>query len=127
MILVKYEVFEMNTSSTGYLTLKRAAQQLGVHEQTLRSWERRGLIQMERLPQSGYRRVPQDEVHRLQKKMLNRNTPAGVRIDSPARDVESVTSASRLAEVVRAELASLGDTTDFEEFMQTRRGRQWSS
>ncbi len=31
---------------TPYLTLKRAAHLLGVHKQTLRSWERRGLIRM---------------------------------------------------------------------------------
>lgn len=117
----------MNASSTTYLTLKRAAQQLGVHEQTLRSWERRGLIQMARLPQSGYRRVPQDEVHRLQKTMLDRSTRVGVRIDFPARDVESLNEAHRLAELVRTELAPLSNTTSFEEFMQTRRGRQWLS
>ena len=43
-----------------YVALKRAAEALGVHEQTLRNWEKRGVIRMIRLPGSGYRRVPVD-------------------------------------------------------------------
>ena len=48
-----------------YLTLKEAAEQLGVHPNTLRNWERRGVIRLERLPGSRYRRVPVYEVRRL--------------------------------------------------------------
>ena len=49
------------TETIAHLTLKHAAQQLGVHAQTLRSWEKRGLIKMFRLPGSNYRRVPVSE------------------------------------------------------------------
>ena len=48
-----------------YLTLKEAAEQLGVHPNTLRNWERRGVIRLERLPGSRYRRVPVYEVQRV--------------------------------------------------------------
>ena len=32
------------TEARSYVTLKRAAQTLGVHEQTLRNWEKRGVM-----------------------------------------------------------------------------------
>lgn len=117
----------VDTNPTTYITLKRAAQQLGVHEQTLRSWERRGLIRMARLPQSGYRRVPQEEVLRLQKAMVADKTGGRVRVEAPSRDTDSLTEAKRLAELVRAELVHLESDTSFDELMQTRRGRQWLS
>ena len=63
-----------------YVTLKRAAQALGVHEQTLRSWEKRGLISMVRLPGSGYRRVPVKEIERLE-----RDGSAGTQSGCPNR------------------------------------------
>ena len=117
----------MDTDRTAYLTLKRAAQQLGVHEQTLRSWERRGLIRMARLPQSGYRRVPQDEVVRLQKAMVAPKTRERVRVEAPAQDAASLAEAKRLAELVRTELVRWENDTSFDELMQARRGRQWLS
>lgn len=40
------------TQQATFLTLKRAAQVLGVHEQTLRSWERRGLIRLRACPKA---------------------------------------------------------------------------
>ena len=55
----------METKARGYRTLKEAADRLGVHPQTLRNWEARGTIQLVRLPNSGYRRVPAAEVERL--------------------------------------------------------------
>jgi len=45
-----------------YLTLKEAAERLGVHPNTLRNWKRRGVIRLARLPGSCYRRVPVYEV-----------------------------------------------------------------
>jgi excisionase family DNA binding protein len=55
------------------LTIKQAAQMLGVHQQTIRNWERRGLIRLVHLPGSGYRRVLRTEVERLLAQM---NPPA---------------------------------------------------
>ena len=49
-----------------YLTLKEASERLGVHPNTLRNWERRGVIRLERLPGSRYRRVPVYEVQRVE-------------------------------------------------------------
>ncbi len=117
----------MATNHTAYLTLKRAAQQLGVHEQTLRSWERRGLIRMARLPQSGYRRVPEDEVLRLQRAMVADTTGGRVRVEAPSRDADSLTEAKRLTELVRAELVHWESDPSFDELMQSRRGRRWLS
>ncbi len=117
----------MNANGTNYLTLKRAAQQLGVHEQTLRSWERRGIIRMARLPRSGYRRVPMEEVQRLQAEMVANETEPGVRMVPPRKDPESLAQAHALAEAVRNELMSADFGMNFDEFMQTHRGRSYSA
>ncbi len=117
----------MNTDHTAYMTLKRAAQELGIHQQTLRSWERRGLIRMARLPQSGYRRVPAEEVRRLQMAMMADKLPARVRIEAPSQDADALAEGRRLAELVRSELFVLENETSFDELMQARRGRQWLS
>ena len=108
------------------LTLKRAAQTLGVHEQTLRNWEKRGLIRMVRLPGSGYRRVPVEEIERLQGEMASPTPDPGVRIVPPHRDSESLAQARSLADAVCAELADLESTTTLDEFMASRKGRTWS-
>ena len=109
-----------------YLTLKRAAQILGVHEQTLRTWERQGLIRMARLPKSGYRRVPAEEVERLQTTMLARSSAPAVRLVPARSDAESLRQAEALADAVRAELASLEAEMTLDAFMEGRRGRLWS-
>lgn len=114
------------TQTPTYLTLRRAAQVLGVHEQTLRSWERRGLIRLARLPQSGYRRVPVEEVARIQAAMLAGVEPPGVRLVPPRLDSEALAEAATEATAVRTELAGIESTITFDEFMQTRRGRTWS-
>jgi DNA-binding transcriptional MerR regulator len=109
-----------------YVTLKRAAQALGVHEQTLRSWEQRGLIRLIRLPGSGYRRVPVEEIERLQEEMTAQTGDERVRIDRPCRDAESLARAKALADTVCAELSDLESETTFDEFIASRRGRGWS-
>ena len=108
-----------------YLTLKQAAQQLGVHEQTLRAWERQGLIHLARLPKSGYRRVPVDEVQRIQHTMYSDRTTVGVRLEPPRRDPALLAQAEQLAILVRAECADLRLDWTFDELMQARRGRTW--
>jgi excisionase family DNA binding protein len=46
------------------LSIKQAAEALGVHEQTLRAWERKGIIKAKRLPGSRYRRFDDAEIER---------------------------------------------------------------
>ena len=108
-----------------YITLKQAAQQLGVHEQTLRSWERQGLIHLARLPKSGYRRVPVEEVQRIQSAMHSSQMAVGVRMEPPRHDAAALAQAQSLTTTVRAELVDLASALTFDEFMQTRRGRTW--
>lgn len=113
------------SNSTPFVTLKRAAERLGVHEQTLRSWEKRGLIQMIRLPGSGYRRVPVAELERLEATMKGSHSTAAVRTVPPRRSQEALSRARALAETVRAGLAEL-ETTTLDEAMREGRGRTWS-
>lgn len=116
------------SSSPAYLTLKRAAQRLGVHEQTLRSWEKRRIIRMVRLPGSGYRRVPEEEVERLEKEMNLNASHGGVVIVPPERDPASLEKAHLLAEEIRATLAAQEAAEpgiDFDDWLASRRGRQW--
>jgi len=47
------------------LSIKQAAEALGVHEQTLRAWERKGIIKAKRLPGSRYRRYDDAEIERI--------------------------------------------------------------
>lgn len=108
-----------------HLTLKRAAQILGVHEQTLRAWERQGLIRMARLPKSGYRRVPAEEVERLKAAMLTGTADSAVGLARPRADAESLRQAEALADAVRAELAGLEEESTFDDLMASRRGRRW--
>ncbi len=112
------------SESQAYLTLKRTAQVLGVHEQTLRRWEKRGIVRMVRLPGSGYRRVPVQEVRRLQAEMAAPRHVPGVRLAPPRRDADSLAQAQALAEAVCAELADLESATTLDEWLAERRGRQ---
>ncbi len=53
------------------LGVRSAAKQLGVHENTLRRWEKEGLIDACRLP-SGVRRFRVDEIAQLQREIYGR-------------------------------------------------------
>ena len=112
--------------TTTHLTLKRAAKRLGVHEQTLRSWEKRGLIRLVRLPGSGYRRVPVAEIERLQMAMQAGPLVNGVRVVPPRQDADSLIKAQALAKAVQDELANLETAGNLDEFMAEGRGRSWS-
>jgi excisionase family DNA binding protein len=50
------------------LSVRETARRLGVHENTIRNWERAGLIRAVRLP-SGFRRFQPAEVERLRAQM----------------------------------------------------------
>jgi excisionase family DNA binding protein len=51
------------------LGVREAAEQLGVHENTLRRWEQAGLIRAVKLP-TGVRRFQPEEVQRVRDEML---------------------------------------------------------
>lgn len=116
----------MTTNSQTYFTLKSAAAQLGIHVQTLRNWERRGLIHMVRLPGSQYRRVPFSEIKRLQEDMDRSTFTQAIELVPPRRDETSLHQAQALAKMVEMELATLGNETTLDQLMQEGRGRRWS-
>ncbi|MBI3763887.1 MAG: MerR family DNA-binding transcriptional regulator [Chloroflexi bacterium] len=111
------------------ITIKDAAQRLGVHPQTIRGWEERGLIHLVRLPGSGYRRVLESEVDRMSTIMGGAPvTRRGVRVVPPPRgDASSLSVARQLAEAIRAELALAPIHESLDETMSRLRGRSWSS
>jgi excisionase family DNA binding protein len=110
------------------LTLKEASKRLGIHPNTLRNWEQRGLIRMIRLPGSRYRRVPLSEVQRLMAQMRGQEAGTGsVRLEPPPDDPAVIAEGQALARAIQAELAALDRTQTLEETMQALRGRSWSS
>jgi excisionase family DNA binding protein len=59
-----------------FLNVRDAARALGVHENTVRNWEARGLLRAIRLPGSGFRRFALEDVERLRAEMLEQLAPA---------------------------------------------------
>jgi excisionase family DNA binding protein len=112
-----------------YVTLKEAARTLSVHEQTIRNWERRGVIQLVRLPGSRYRRVPTTEIARLKTQMTQTGprVSAGVRVERPSGNASLVIQGQRMAETVKETLASIEPAVTLDEVMHSLRGRSWSS
>jgi excisionase family DNA binding protein len=58
------------------LSVRETARRLGVHENTVRNWQQRGLIRAVRLPGSGYRRFSVEDVERMRQEMLSQLAPA---------------------------------------------------
>jgi excisionase family DNA binding protein len=58
------------------LNVRDTAQLLGVHENTIRNWEERGILRAVRLPGSGYRRFSIQDVERLRAEMFEQLAPA---------------------------------------------------
>ena len=106
-----------------HVTLKRAAQTLGVHEQTLRSWGRPRLLRLVRMPGSGYRLVPVEEIQRLQREMASSVEDTAVELAAPRADSDSLAKASQLGDEIRASMACLDAKTSVDEFQARRRGR----
>jgi excisionase family DNA binding protein len=52
-----------------HVTIREAARLIGVHENTVRKWEERGIIRAVHLPGSGFRRVPAAEIKRIRDEM----------------------------------------------------------
>jgi excisionase family DNA binding protein len=63
-------------STKEFLNVRETAQALGVHENTIRNWEARGLLRAVRLPGSGFRRFSRDDVERLRSEMFDQLAPA---------------------------------------------------
>lgn len=59
-----------------FMNVRQAATQLGVHENTIRNWEERGLLHGIRLPGSGFRRFPKEEIERMRREMFESYAPA---------------------------------------------------
>lgn len=58
------------------LNVRETARALGVHENTVRNWEERGILHAARLPGSGYRRFAVQDVERLRTEMFEQLAPA---------------------------------------------------
>ena len=58
------------------LNVRDTARTLGVHENTIRNWEGRGILLAIRLPGSGYRRFSVPDVERLRTEMFEQLAPA---------------------------------------------------
>ncbi|MBC7227080.1 MAG: MerR family DNA-binding transcriptional regulator [Thermoflexales bacterium] len=111
------------------VSLKEAARALSVHEQTIRNWERRGIIRLVRLPGSRYRRVPVSEIVRLQARLWETEPSSreGVLLETPSGDASLAAQGQAMAENIQATLNSLELTVTLDELMHSLRGRLWSS
>ncbi len=69
-----------------FLNVRDTARALGVHENTVRNWESRGLLRAVRLPGSGFRRFAVQDVERLHAEMFEQFAPATEgRVVTPGR------------------------------------------
>jgi len=57
-------------ATTEFLNVRETARQLGVHENTVRNWEARGVLHSIKLPGSGFRRFPREDIERMRREML---------------------------------------------------------
>lgn len=62
--------------SDDLMGVRAAAERLGVHENTIRNMEAKGLLPAVRLPGSGYRRFSRAEVERMRSEMWSQFAPA---------------------------------------------------
>jgi len=58
------------------LNVRDTARALGVHENTVRNWESRGLLRAVHLPGSGFRRFAVEDVERMRTEMFAQLAPA---------------------------------------------------
>ncbi len=66
---------EVSMSKTEFLNVRQTATELGVHENTVRNLEKRGLLQAARLPGSGFRRFKKEDVDRMREEMWSQFAP----------------------------------------------------
>jgi hypothetical protein len=67
---------EIAMATRELLNVRDTARALGVHENTVRNWEERGILRAARLPGSGYRRFAVQDVKRLRTKTFEQLAPA---------------------------------------------------
>jgi len=63
-------------STTDFLNVRQTAKALGVHENTVRNLEKKGMLQAVRLPGSGFRRFPKEDIDRMREEMWSQFAPA---------------------------------------------------
>jgi len=61
--------------ATDLLNVRETADRLGVHENTIRNWQTKGLLRAIRLPGSNFRRFPREEVERMHREMFQTSPP----------------------------------------------------
>lgn len=61
--------------TTEFLNVRQTADELGVHENTVRNLERRGELKAIRLPGSGFRRFRRDDIERMRREMWSQFAP----------------------------------------------------
>lgn len=71
--------------ATEVLNVRQAASMLAVSENTVRGWSDKGVLRGFRLPGSGFRRFPREEVERLRHEMREQYAPAREVIDDAPR------------------------------------------
>jgi excisionase family DNA binding protein len=59
-----------------FMNVRETAEHLGVHENTVRNWESRGVLRGFKLPGSGFRRFCREDVERMRREMLESYAPA---------------------------------------------------
>ena len=59
------------TRNSDLLTIKAAAELLGVSEQTLRRWDEAGKLRARRHPMNGYRLYPREEVLAVKRRIYS--------------------------------------------------------
>lgn len=58
------------------INVREAAARLGVHENTIRNWEQRGILRAIHFPVSNYRRFELSEIERMAREMRSHLAPA---------------------------------------------------
>src|SRR5580658_8772066 len=66
---------DMSGSTAEFLNVRQTADELGVHENTVRNLERRGQLKAIRLPGSGFRRFLKEDVDRMRREMWSQFAP----------------------------------------------------
>ncbi len=64
------------TDENATLNVRETAARLGVHENTIRNWNAKGILPASRLPGSGFRRFLRADVERMRAEMWSQFAPA---------------------------------------------------
>jgi excisionase family DNA binding protein len=78
---------EIPMPTSEFMNVRQAADALGVHENTIRNWEEKGLLHGIRLPGSGFRRFPKTEIDRMRAEMFGSYAPTTEITETPRKDV----------------------------------------